>query len=110
MSLIETLVNKDLLSAGTIMRVNVPVTAAFGAQFYQPRDLILQQIVYKNNEPKLVITDREITMTVSLNTEILAIDGMSPSRYADTHDIKETGENKTKGKKRGRKTKIRDNT
>jgi len=106
-TLIETLINRDLLTSGTVMRVNVPATSTFGSSFYQPKDLVLQKIVYKNNEPQLIISDKETTVTVSINTEILAIDGMSPTRYADTHDIKESGEIKEAGKKRGRKPKIR---
>ena len=70
----------------------------FGIISFERKDdtinFTLQHIVEKNE--------------VSINDQqVIAIDGMDPSRYADVYDINYDGSDKKIGKKRGRKPKVR---
>jgi hypothetical protein len=101
--LIETLVNKNFLSEGTVITINVPAIAMNGTYFETPKDMMVTQVITSDEKPTMVISDRLSTMTITLDTEILAIDGMDLDRYADAHDIKADGDAKSIGKRRGRK-------
>jgi len=102
-SLIETLLNRNIIQPGTLIYGKVEA-ASLGQDMYMfPMELLFED--YRNKE--FHCRDKFGSPFIIKFDDLLEIDGMEPDRLASSFNIKSDGTDKPVGKKRGRKAKVR---
>ena len=110
-NIVDILLSNDLIPIDSILTVTVNNFNAFGSNMQQTRKMVLENIEpQSSNGYKLTLRDFKYTMDVSTNFtlfEVLAIDGMPTSKFAEVYNLNDDGTTRVAGKKRGRKCKVR---
>lgn len=104
--LAKALIDRGIITYTTRIIAHCPVRAMGDAPAEQRLALTVNRIVYDNQQMKFITTHssgRKYSVPVE---KIEMIDGMHPVRLAAAYDIKDTGNKKPAGKKRGRKPKV----
>lgn len=106
-TLISALINKNALTIDTLITTAYQGIDLFGRSFKKIGEFRIKKIILEKENPVFeLVSGEETTNTIHAGaTEIYAIDGMDPVRFADIYDILPDGSNKKVGRKRGRKPK-----
>ena len=102
-NLAEALINKGIMKPGTLLYGKTE-TAGLGQTLQMvPLELMMEDF----NGTIFTCRDRLGKMYTMHVDNVQEVDGMEPTRLASVYNIKANGENKTAGKKRGRKPKVK---
>lgn len=104
--LAKALIDRGVINRTTRIIAKCPIRAMGNAPAEQSLALTVDRVVYENNQMLFITSHRSgRKYSVPVN-KIELIDGMHPVRLAAAYDIKDTGDKKSAGKKRGRKPKV----
>jgi hypothetical protein len=104
--LAQKLIEKGVLAADTEVEATYPVLALGGAAVTTGRGIFLITKVL-NDAGFEVISTRDGSSRRLAPSNIVAIDGMDPIRFASVYNVKADGIEAKEGKRRGRKPKVR---
>lgn len=104
--IICALIDKKVLTEDNVVTATYTVRDGVGRTLKKTGNFGIVNFQRTNTEIQFVLQDMIEKNEVIVNDDnIIAIDGMDISRYADVYNIDKNGTNKTIGKKRGRKPK-----
>ena len=102
-NLAEALINKGIMKPGTLLYGKTE-TAGLG----QTLQMVPIELMMENFDGTIfTCRDRLGKMYTMHVNDVQEVDGMEPTRLASVYNVKANGENKTVGKKRGRKPKVK---
>ena len=108
MPLIATLIENGILTTEAVVTARTTQINRYGMAVHTQEDYLLKSITSHSDGYRLSLSDllERYHVQVGLN-DITAIDGMSLDRYAEVYNINSDGSQRSIGRKRGRKPKIR---
>lgn len=102
-NLAEALINKGIMKPGTLLYGKTE-TAGLG----QTLQMVPLELMMENYDGTIFSCRDRLGKQYTMHVDnVQEVDGMEPARLASVYNIKANGENKTAGKKRGRKPKVK---
>lgn len=104
--LAKALIDRGIINRTTRIIARCPIRAMGNAPAEQTLALTVNRVVYEEGQMLFISSHRSGRKYSVPVGKIELIDGMHPTRLAAAYDIKDTGDKKAAGKKRGRKPKV----
>ena len=107
-TIVERLILSGAIVEDTVVTAKISQQSKYGSITHQYKDMVIDKINDNIDGYMLLLRDPYTSAALTISIEsITGIEGMSLDRYAEVYNINADGSNKSTGKKRGRKPKVR---